>query len=222
MTNITTSVFGSEEMLKSSPVDKIPQHPTAAEIAYRIVKDETFAQTQPRLNLATFVTTYMDPYATKLINDAIAMTGRRKGWTNEEGEFNWDKISSALSQSIGIMGPVYDGIMSAFEQRGQGGGINFSVLPVPSAAIRATSNVTSALTRESTEGARAQALAGAMIQNVGDLTGLSRHAFTQAAWIWLIGDRAKKWSMGEQAWRQHIRRLQREGFQNLPSLEFTN
>jgi hypothetical protein len=157
-----------------------------------------------------------------LINDAIAMTGRRKGWTNEEGEFNWDKISSALSQAIGIMGPIYDGIMSAFVQRGQGGGINFSVLPVPSAAIRAASNVTSALTRESTEGARAQALAGAMIQNVGDLTGLSRHAFTQAAWIWLIGDRAKKWSMGEQAWRQHIRRLQREGFQNLPSLEFTN
>ena len=157
-----------------------------------------------------------------LINDAIAMTGRRKGWTNEEGEFNWDKISSALSQATGIMGPIYDGIMSAFVQRGQGGGINFSVLPVPSAAIRAASNVTSALTRESTEGARAQALAGAMIQNVGDLTGLSRHALTQAAWIWLIGDRAKKWSMGEQAWRQHIRRLQREGFQNLPSLEFTN
>ena len=28
-----------------------------------MVKDETFAQTQPRLNLATFVTTYMDDYA---------------------------------------------------------------------------------------------------------------------------------------------------------------
>ena len=34
-----------------------------------MVKDETFAQTQPRLNLATFVTTYMDEYATKLIGD---------------------------------------------------------------------------------------------------------------------------------------------------------
>ena len=29
------------------------------------------AQTQPRLNLATFVTTYMDEYATKLMNEAI-------------------------------------------------------------------------------------------------------------------------------------------------------
>ena len=36
-----------------------------------MVKDETFAQTQPRLNLATFVTTYMDDYATKLMNEAI-------------------------------------------------------------------------------------------------------------------------------------------------------
>ncbi len=36
-----------------------------------MVKDETFAQTQPRLNLATFVTTYMDEYATKLMNEAI-------------------------------------------------------------------------------------------------------------------------------------------------------
>ena len=36
-----------------------------------MVKDETYAQTQPRLNLATFVTTYMDEYATKLMNEAI-------------------------------------------------------------------------------------------------------------------------------------------------------
>ncbi len=45
--------------------------PTTPEIAYQMVKDETFAQTQPRLNLATFVTTYMDDYATKLMNEAI-------------------------------------------------------------------------------------------------------------------------------------------------------
>lgn len=32
---------------------------------------ETYPQTQPRLNLATFVTTYMDDYATRLMNEAI-------------------------------------------------------------------------------------------------------------------------------------------------------
>lgn len=66
-----TATYGSEKMLQTSPVDKIPEGPTTPEIAYRMVKDETYAQTQPRLNLATFVTTYMDEYATKLMNDAI-------------------------------------------------------------------------------------------------------------------------------------------------------
>ena len=72
-TTVTTAVFGSEEMLQSAPMERIPQHSTTPEIAYRMVKDETYAQTQPRLNLATFVTTYMDGYATKLMNDAIAI-----------------------------------------------------------------------------------------------------------------------------------------------------
>ena len=66
-----TEVFGSNRMLQPSPVEKIPDGPTTPEIAYQMVKDETFAQTQPRLNLATFVTTYMDEYATKLMNEAI-------------------------------------------------------------------------------------------------------------------------------------------------------
>ena len=57
-----TEVFGSNRMLQPSPVEKIPDGPTTPEIAYQMVKDETFAQTQPRLNLATFVTTYTVSY----------------------------------------------------------------------------------------------------------------------------------------------------------------
>ena len=44
-----TDVFGSNRMLQPSPVEKIPDGPTTPEIAYQMVKDETFAQTQPRL-----------------------------------------------------------------------------------------------------------------------------------------------------------------------------
>ncbi|MEG1553980.1 MAG: glutamate decarboxylase [Rikenellaceae bacterium] len=69
--NVTTSVFGSDEMLNPAAWETIPQEPTTPEIAYQMVKDETFPQTQPRLNFATFVTTYMDKYATKLMNEAI-------------------------------------------------------------------------------------------------------------------------------------------------------
>ncbi len=64
-------VFGSKRVLQSAPVDVIPQYSTDAEIAYQMVKEETYAQTNPALNLATFVTTYMDKHATKLMNDAI-------------------------------------------------------------------------------------------------------------------------------------------------------
>lgn len=61
----------SETMLAPAPTQTIPQHKTSPETAYQIVKDETYPQTQPRLNLATFVTTYMDEYATRLMNEAI-------------------------------------------------------------------------------------------------------------------------------------------------------
>ena len=66
-------IFGSKMMRQPAPAERIPQHRTRAEIAYQMVKDETFPQTQPRLNLATFVTTYMDDYGTKLMNEAVGI-----------------------------------------------------------------------------------------------------------------------------------------------------
>ena len=66
-------VFGSHSMREPAPAEQIPQHKTPAVIAYQIVKDETFPQTQPRLNLATFVTTYMDDYGTRLMNEAVGV-----------------------------------------------------------------------------------------------------------------------------------------------------
>ena len=70
---ITTDLpeYTSPTMTQKSPTQTIPQHSTSEEIAYRLVKDETFSQTQAPLNLATFVTTYMDDHATKLMNEAI-------------------------------------------------------------------------------------------------------------------------------------------------------
>ena len=67
------SIFGSKVMREPAQAERIPQHRTRAEIAYQMVKDETFPQTQPRLNLATFVTTYMDDYGTKLMNEAVGI-----------------------------------------------------------------------------------------------------------------------------------------------------
>lgn len=66
-------IFGSPQMREPAPTEYIPKHGTPAETAYQIVKDETFPQTQPRLNLATFVTTYMDDYGTRLMNEAVGI-----------------------------------------------------------------------------------------------------------------------------------------------------
>jgi glutamate decarboxylase len=71
--NLSEPIFGSPQMREPAPSERIPKYKTPAEIAYQIVKDETFPQTQPRLNLATFVTTYMDDYGTQLMNDAVGI-----------------------------------------------------------------------------------------------------------------------------------------------------
>ena len=97
---VTTAVFGSKEMLQSAPVDKIPEKSTTAEIAYRIVQDETYAQTQPRLNLATFVTTYMDEYATKLMNDAIDI--------NYIDETEYPRVAVMCAKCINIIANLWN------------------------------------------------------------------------------------------------------------------
>ena len=72
-TDESSPIFGSKEMREPAPSEHIPEYRTPAVIAYQIVKDETFPQTQPRLNLATFVTTYMDDYGTRLMNEAVGI-----------------------------------------------------------------------------------------------------------------------------------------------------
>lgn len=95
-----TAVYGSNEMLQSAPVDKIPDYSTTPEIAYRMVKDETYSQTQPRLNMATFVTTYMDEYATRLMNEAIDV--------NYIDETEYPRIAVMSAKCINIMAALWN------------------------------------------------------------------------------------------------------------------
>lgn len=95
-----TAVYGSDRMLQSAPVDTIPANSTTPEIAYQMVKDETFSQTQPRLNLATFVTTYMDDYATKLMNEAINM--------NYIDETEYPRVAVMCGKCINIIANLWN------------------------------------------------------------------------------------------------------------------
>lgn len=94
-----TNVFGSNAMINPAPVQKIPDGPTIPQVAYQMVKDETFAQTQPRLNLATFVTTYMDEYATKLMNEAINV--------NYIDETEYPRVAVMCQKCINIMANLW-------------------------------------------------------------------------------------------------------------------
>lgn len=95
-----TSVYGSDKMLQPSPMDRIPMEPTTPEIAYRMVKDETYAQTQPQLNFATFVTTYMDKHATKLMNDAINI--------NYIDETEYPRIAKMCAKCLNIVANLWN------------------------------------------------------------------------------------------------------------------
>ncbi len=67
----STAIYASQQMMQPAPTQHIPSGMTEPEVAYQMVKNETYLQTQARLNLATFVTTYMDEHATRLMNEAI-------------------------------------------------------------------------------------------------------------------------------------------------------
>ena len=96
----TTAVYGAEEMTRPAPSMTIPERSTTPEIAYRMVKDETFAQTQPRLNLATFVTTYMDEYATRLMNESIAI--------NYIDQTEYPRVAVITSRCINIIANLWN------------------------------------------------------------------------------------------------------------------
>ncbi len=95
-----SDAFGTNAMLQPAPVEKIPDGPTLPEVAYQMVKDETFAQTQPRLNLATFVTTYMDDYATKLMNESISI--------NYIDETEYPRVAVMCQKCINIMANLWN------------------------------------------------------------------------------------------------------------------
>ncbi|MFI3247810.1 MAG: glutamate decarboxylase [Rikenellaceae bacterium] len=98
--NTATAVYASEQMLQPAPSQKIPQSSTPPEIAYQMVKNETYAQTQSRLNLATFVTTYMDEHATRLMNEAIDI--------NYIDETEYPRIAVMCGRCINILADLWN------------------------------------------------------------------------------------------------------------------
>ncbi|KAI1364837.1 glutamate decarboxylase [Xylaria arbuscula] len=68
----TTSVYGSKFAAEDLPKHEMPEGEMPREVAYRMIKDELSLDGNPMLNLASFVTTYMEEEAEKLMTESFS------------------------------------------------------------------------------------------------------------------------------------------------------
>lgn len=66
-----TTTYGSRYLAKSVPKYVMPEEGMPARAAYQIIHDEMNLDGNPALNLASFVTTWMEPEADTLINESL-------------------------------------------------------------------------------------------------------------------------------------------------------
>ncbi len=69
MENPNTPVFGTSVEARVAPKFEMPDQPMPGEVAYQLVHDEAMMDGNARLNLATFVTTWMDDYARRVMTE---------------------------------------------------------------------------------------------------------------------------------------------------------
>lgn len=65
------STYSSRYFAKSVPKYELPEKSMPSNAAYQLVHDELNMDANPALNLATFVTTWMEPEAIQLINESL-------------------------------------------------------------------------------------------------------------------------------------------------------
>ncbi|KAL8243898.1 hypothetical protein R6Q59_010156 [Mikania micrantha] len=68
----SSSVYGSRFAAEDLPSHEMPEKEMPKDIAYRMIRDELSLDGNPMLNLASFVTTYMEDEAEKLMTEAFS------------------------------------------------------------------------------------------------------------------------------------------------------
>ncbi|RJE26916.1 glutamate decarboxylase [Aspergillus sclerotialis] len=69
---LSVSIYGSHYSAEHMPHHEIPEVEMPPAIAYRMIKDELSLDGNPLLNLASFVNTYMEDEATKLMTESLS------------------------------------------------------------------------------------------------------------------------------------------------------
>jgi glutamate decarboxylase len=69
--DMTTTVYGSRFATQDLPQHTLLEEEMPRDVAYRMIKDELSLDGNPKMNLASFVTTYMEDEAEKLMTEAL-------------------------------------------------------------------------------------------------------------------------------------------------------
>ncbi|KAL2009675.1 hypothetical protein VTN00DRAFT_5482 [Thermoascus crustaceus] len=70
--DFSTSVYGSRFAAEELPSSEMPEREMPRDVAYRMIRDELSLDGNPMLNLASFVTTYMEDEAEKLMLESFS------------------------------------------------------------------------------------------------------------------------------------------------------
>ncbi|KJZ68260.1 hypothetical protein HIM_12346 [Hirsutella minnesotensis 3608] len=70
--DFSTSIYGSRFACEDLPRNRMPENQMPRDVAYRMIKDDLSLDNNPRLNLASFVTTYMEDEAEKLMAESMS------------------------------------------------------------------------------------------------------------------------------------------------------
>ncbi|KAL4790993.1 pyridoxal phosphate-dependent transferase [Aspergillus venezuelensis] len=68
----STTVYGTRFATQQLPHTEMPEREMPRDVAYRMIKDELSLDGNPMLNLASFVTTYMEDEAEKLMSESFS------------------------------------------------------------------------------------------------------------------------------------------------------
>ncbi|KAL4808196.1 pyridoxal phosphate-dependent transferase [Aspergillus unguis] len=68
----TSTVYGTRFATEHLPYNEMPEQEMPRDVAYRMIKDDLSLDGNPMLNLASFVTTYMEDEAEKLMSESFS------------------------------------------------------------------------------------------------------------------------------------------------------
>ncbi|KAI1089989.1 glutamate decarboxylase [Rostrohypoxylon terebratum] len=108
--SFTTSVYGSKFAAEDLPKHEMPECEMPKEIAYRMIKDELSLDGNPMLNLASFVTTYMEEEAEKLMAESFS-----KNFIDYE---EYPQSADIQNRCVSMIGRLFN----APTEHGEGGG----------------------------------------------------------------------------------------------------